>query len=250
MWQQLQRPEFHDYLGFYPSQTQIEFIYSQECLWCWNLEPRPEIRERPPYEACQVNLIWHTDLHLYSLTHVWMIAFIDDCSRRIMGWEFLSDKSSASTATVLRRVLAEVGEKPLCVWSDNGTEFQGEFRDVLERELISPAYTEPYTPQQNGKIERFWPTVEKCRDPSQMAATIEGYNNWCNTALPRNPAVVHAYSSLTPNEAYASFQHWVPPEAIDGERFGYWRVGGKMKTFRPRPVRPRISRASQTDDGN
>jgi hypothetical protein len=195
----------------------ISLVYEQEDLWAWQHVPDDPEDERPPYAALLVNLIWHTDLHLYSVTHTWIIAFIDDCSRRIMGWEFLPDKSSEATAAVLERVLGEVGEKPLALWSDNGTEFQGKFRDLLEREGMSPVYTEAYNPQQNGKIERFWPTVEACRDPSYMGPHIEEYNRSCCTAFPRNPEVTHCYSSLTPHEAYDKWEHWSWPAVFAAE---------------------------------
>jgi hypothetical protein len=47
--------------------------------------------------ACQRDLIWHTDLHDLG-GQLRLIAFIHDCSRRIMGWSILDNKRSGSVA--------------------------------------------------------------------------------------------------------------------------------------------------------
>ena len=60
--------------------------------------------------------------------------------------------------------LANAFEKeipPKTMIMDNGTEFQGPFEDLLQRRNVEIRKTLPYTPQQNGKIERWWDTIEK-----------------------------------------------------------------------------------------
>jgi hypothetical protein len=53
-----------------------------------------------------------------------MIAFMDDTSRKIMSWDLLQDKKSATTAEVLTKTLGTPESlKPYMIWMDNGTEY-------------------------------------------------------------------------------------------------------------------------------
>jgi transposase InsO family protein len=84
-----------------------------------------------------------------------LIAFIDDASRFITGWETVSDKKGETTARVLRRIL-ESDPSPCVLGSDNGREFRGDmFRNVLAQFGIRTWYSQHYTLQHSGKIERF-----------------------------------------------------------------------------------------------
>jgi hypothetical protein len=57
--------------------------------------------------------------------------------------------------TVLGHTVIDAECPPYSVWSDNGGEFAGEFRDEMLRWRIVHKHTEPYNPEQNGKIERW-----------------------------------------------------------------------------------------------
>jgi transposase InsO family protein len=238
MWMLLQDEEY--WPGFNVTSTMVEQVYSECGFWLWQLADQEETI-RPPYEAAEVNLIWHTDLHQYSVTKEWMIAFIDDSSRRLMGWDFVADKASATQEEVLRRIIDETGQQPYALWSDNGTEFQGTFRDYLEEHHVVPVYTHPYTPQQNGKIERFWRTVERCKIPSGMAHHMERYNQIPHLGLPYldpDPAKPRrGRRRMKPAEAYDQLERYAGLPAV-----GHWRVGWDMMEFEPHPPRERASR--------
>lgn len=54
--------------------------------------------------------------------------------------------------------------KPKTVIIDNGKEFVGKtFKNALKNRKIKCHAVKPYTPEENGKIERFWQTIERSK---------------------------------------------------------------------------------------
>jgi transposase InsO family protein len=53
----------------------------------------------------------------------------------------------------------QTGRKVLCIRSDQGTEFQGEFAVWCKRNGVRRQYSAVYKPQQNGRAERMNRTV-------------------------------------------------------------------------------------------
>ena len=110
-----------------------------------------------------MNQIWHTDLHYWDkevrneiLANTFIIAFIDDRSRKIIHLEILKKKTMQATAQALRNAL-EVNAKPHQIVIDNGKEFIGEeFQEVLRFNGILDHRINVGQPEENGKIKRFW----------------------------------------------------------------------------------------------
>jgi transposase InsO family protein len=113
---------------------------------------------------------------------------MDDASRYLIHHELLSEKTSESAGHALERALQH-NPRPCIMASDNGEEFLGKgFKSVLDRYRIEPWHTKRCTPQQNGKIERFWRNIEDGRhgrcDQVQIQRIIDEYNNrWKHRAL-------------------------------------------------------------------
>jgi len=88
-----------------------------------------------------------------------LIAFIDDASRLIVGGEFFFSDTAANVKDLLRRALTTYG-LPAKLYLDNGPAFRCD-----ELELACAAigcaliHTTPYYPEGKGKIERFFRTV-------------------------------------------------------------------------------------------
>jgi hypothetical protein len=80
----------------------------------------------------------------------------DDYARFI--WEFFLQEKSQTQETLkgfLRRAQNEFGLRIKKIRSDNGTEFKNsEIEGFLEEEGIKHEFSPPYTPQQNGVVER------------------------------------------------------------------------------------------------
>jgi transposase InsO family protein len=167
--------------------------------------PLPATKQEPHtrrFEAKFVDYLWHTDLHelkaetdktIGTRDILYMIAFIDDRTRFIMHWATMTNKRAETTAEILRTALTW-GQRPCVLGTDNGGEFIGAaFQQVLLEYNVKFWHTAPRTPEQNGKIERFWRTLDKSRngsvDPRKIARIIDLYNHrWRHRALKMTPA--------------------------------------------------------------
>ena len=82
----------------------------------------------------------------------YVVIFVDDCTRFIVV-KFVRKKSD-TTAALLSLIADYITPQKLCVRTDNGGEFEGEFQCELDRRSITHEHTPPDTPQYNGVAER------------------------------------------------------------------------------------------------
>jgi hypothetical protein len=151
------------------------------------------------------------------------------------------------TRAALERALAVTQEQPSAIWSDNGTEFKAEFDALLIELRIQHIRTDPYTPEQNGKMERFWPTLEERPADVPLLEWIERYNNIEQLGLPRNPEITDTMVSLTPNKAYVNSTNWpengnprVPFRASSMQPSRSPQVHPLVSKERPENANPRV----------
>jgi transposase InsO family protein len=89
------------------------------------------------------------------------LVIVDDYSR--FTWVFFLQKKSQTQETLmgfLRRAQNEFGLRIKKIRSDNGMEFKNsQIQGFLEEEGIKHEFSSPYTPQQNGVVERKNRTV-------------------------------------------------------------------------------------------
>jgi hypothetical protein len=94
----------------------------------------------------------------------YFVTFTDDFSRRIAVY-MLRDKTATSLAAVFgeyrRYSEQETGHTIRCVRSDNGTEYAGEFDQLLSEAGIRHETTVAYSPEQNGVAERANRTLQE-----------------------------------------------------------------------------------------
>lgn len=94
---------------------------------------------------------------------VYLVGLIDDYSR-MCAVEVVSDVKSLtvglSTLKLLSLVYQNYGIKFVEMMTDNGSEFKKDYQTILTSLEIKQIRTRPYRPQTNGKMERFWKTVE------------------------------------------------------------------------------------------
>lgn len=97
-----------------------------------------------------------------------LTAIIDCHDRCIVGWRLSKSGISKNAASVLEDALiaraGEIRQGDLMLRSDNGLIFGAKaFVEVAKKYGIEQEYITPYTPEQNGMIERFFRTIkEEC----------------------------------------------------------------------------------------
>jgi transposase InsO family protein len=119
------------------------------------------------FERAAPNQLWQTDLFTFILkrqtTRVYLVAFMDDHSRFIVGYGLHASQSTALTLEVLRAAISGYG-RPEEILTDNGTQYvtwrgKSAFTKELEKRGIKQIVAAPRHPQTLGKIERFWGTL-------------------------------------------------------------------------------------------
>ena len=135
-------------------------------------KPKKEPKVRCRYLVEKVNGVWHGDIHyiVRPFNTMYIFALIDDMSRYIVGYNIFKSKTAANVKKVFSDTINTNGVKPLAFWSDNGLEnVAAEMKAFLSDNNIYQILTVPGNPQSNGKIERFWPELEK---------RINGITSW------------------------------------------------------------------------
>lgn len=125
---------------------------------------RPHPDKVRSFERATSNQLWQTDLFTFLLKRqnrrVYLVAFMDDHSRFIVGYGLHASQSGALVLEVLRACLASHGA-PQEILTDNGTQYvtwrgKSQFTKELEKRGIKQVVARPRHPQTLGKIERFW----------------------------------------------------------------------------------------------
>jgi transposase InsO family protein len=111
----------------------------------------------------------HPDNHEWGEPNRLIIAILDDFSRRIAGWRLLDDQFSFSASIFHAETTQIVNEPVFVLWCAG--------RGELMSYCIDHGRTKPRHPQQNGKIERFWPTGEKAKAESELGDVIHEQSN-------------------------------------------------------------------------
>jgi len=119
------------------------------------------------FERAKPNQLWQTDLFTFMLKRqnrrVYLVAFLDDHSRFVVGYGLYASQATALVLEVLRAAIAGFGT-PEEVLTDNGTQYvtwrgKSAFARECETRGIQQIVASPHRPQTLGKIERFWGTL-------------------------------------------------------------------------------------------
>jgi transposase InsO family protein len=128
---------------------------------------RPHPPRETRFERARPNQLWQTDLFTFILKRqnrrAYLVAFMDDHSRFIVGYGLHASQSAALVIEVLRASLTAYGA-PEEVLTDNGSQYvtwrgKSAFSKELERRGVRQVVAAPRHPQTLGKIERFWGTL-------------------------------------------------------------------------------------------
>lgn len=131
---------------------------------------RPRARAMKSITA-NSNVRWATDL-----TSVWcgkdrwctLALVIDCCDRELIGWRLARSGNAKTAEAALEEALIHrfgtLGRvtQPLALRSDNGLVFTSKlYTTTVKAYRIDQEFTTPYTPEQNGLIERFIRTLKE-----------------------------------------------------------------------------------------
>jgi transposase InsO family protein len=128
---------------------------------------RPHPDKVRHFERAKPNQLWQTDLFTFILKRqnrrVYLVAFMDDHSRFMVGYGLHASQSSALVLEVLRAAITSYGS-PEEILTDNGSQYvtwrgKSAFTKELEKRGIKQVVAAPRRPQTLGKIERFWGTL-------------------------------------------------------------------------------------------
>lgn len=119
------------------------------------------------FERARPNQLWQTDLFTFVLKRqnrrVYLVAFMDDHSRFIVGYGLHASQSAALVLEVFRAAIASCGA-PEEVLTDNGTQYvtwrgTSQFAKECGNRGVRHIVASPRRAQTLGKIERFWGTM-------------------------------------------------------------------------------------------
>lgn len=152
----------------------------------------------------QTGELGHIDIHYIAKSTVkelknkqlYLLGIIDDYSR-ICWIEVIDSIKSVNVAFETMDILIKLKNRYNIQFkemlSDNGAEFSGKnnkdhpFERMLKFYNIKHRYTKPFRPQTNGKIERFWKTIEEELLSNEEFETLDelrhhilGYNLYYN----------------------------------------------------------------------
>jgi len=174
---------------------------------------KPVLKRRKPrkykrYEWPIPNYMWHTDWHVIKAEKLKgknILVYIDDCSRKIMGY-CLGNQTTKNSLFALYGAIARHNVIPYCLNSDRGAQFIANkfdkarkanhaFQKALEELGIAFVPSKRRHPQTNGKNERFFGILD--REFDERFENIEEFIQWYN-----NERLSEALDYMTPNETY------------------------------------------------
>jgi transposase InsO family protein len=133
-----------------------------------NLVPKkPKKRRRAEvvrfFERAEPNQLWQTDITMWTIARgqkVYVIGFLDDYSRYMVGWGLHAAQGSSQVLEVFRNAIGQYGA-PKEILSDQGRQYYSwrgkcPFQKELAREGIHHIVSRSHHPQTLGKIESFW----------------------------------------------------------------------------------------------
>lgn len=129
-----------------------------------NLKP---ITEYKRYEKEHINEVWYGDTTYGPYItidgkkqRVYIIALIDDASRKITGCEAFLEDNYINLMKVIKSAISTCG-KPKLFSFDNGSNYKSNQMALLAARIgVAINYCPPYTPTSKSKIERFFKTLK------------------------------------------------------------------------------------------
>jgi transposase InsO family protein len=151
------------------------------------IDPPPKKRKRNittprRFERTTPNQMWQTDICTFRLAgkNAYLLGFIDDYSRYIVGLGLYRSQTAANLLEVYRTAIGEYGV-PREMLTDNGRQYTNwrgttKFEKELKQDRIKHIKSQPHHPMTLGKIERFWKTI---LNEFLFRAQFDSFENAC-----------------------------------------------------------------------
>jgi transposase InsO family protein len=128
-------------------------------------KPQHNITRPRFFERSTPNQLWQSDIFTFRLggRYAYLIGFIDDYSRYMVGLELYRSQTADQVLEVYRRAIGEYGVAKE-VLTDRGRQYTNwrgstRFERELRKDRARHIKSQPHHPMTLGKIERFWKTI-------------------------------------------------------------------------------------------
>jgi transposase InsO family protein len=126
---------------------------------------QPNITRPRFFERSTPNQLWQSDIFTFRLggRYAYLIGFIDDYSRYMVGLELYRTQTADQVLEVYRRAIGEYGV-PKEMLTDRGRQYTNwrgstRFEREIGKDRIRHIKSQAHHPMTLGKIERFWKTI-------------------------------------------------------------------------------------------
>ena len=142
--------------GIKVSHNKIHRILREEKL------VKPELKKalRKKYirwERKRSNSLWQTDFCWQERLQCWIIAYLDDHSRFVVGIQYTKLATTEIAISLFNESAKRYG-LPRETLSDRGTQFKEQFLSYMQSRGVNHIYASIKKPTTCGKLERFWRT--------------------------------------------------------------------------------------------
>lgn len=154
------------WFGLPGSREKVRQVLNEEDLATPPKTKRQHNPSKPRFfERATPNQMWQTDIMSFRLAgkQVYLIGFMDDYSRYIVGLGLYASQTTEHVLEVYRKACTEYGV-PKEMLTDNGRQYTNwrgktKFEGELQKDKVKHIKSQPHHPQTLGKIERFWKTI-------------------------------------------------------------------------------------------
>ena len=170
-------------------------------------------RQKPEIKADGPNQVWRWDISYVAVgvAFWYLVAILDQYSRKIVGWGFFPQATQAEVKRVWDQALCQEGlldrqgERMPQAVSDRGSQMKAKSIKAFFRDLgVAQLFCRPHTPDDNAEMEAFFATL-KCErlyrgsydHPLQAEADIAQFIDYYNGGR-----LHQGIGFVTPNERH------------------------------------------------
>ena len=115
------------------------------------------------HQPLQPHEHWHIDISYVNIcgTFYYLCSVLDGFSRYIVHWEIREQMTEMDVEIILQRAQEKFPDAQPRIISDNGPQFIAkDFKEFIRLSGMTHVKTSPYSPQSNGKLERYHRTIK------------------------------------------------------------------------------------------